>query len=59
MGSSLGGLVSFYIARRNPAVSGKAGCMSSSFWWKRDLDVVTAQGGSHNEASWARGSPSR
>jgi predicted alpha/beta superfamily hydrolase len=101
MGSSLGGLVSCYIARRNPAVFGKAGCMSSSFWWNdqaltveverstahvpvafyldagtsndglpettrmaaalaadgyvqgRDLDVVTAQGGSHNEASWA------
>jgi predicted alpha/beta superfamily hydrolase len=101
MGSSLGGLVSFYIARRNPGVFGKAGCMSSSFWWNdqaltvqveqstehvpvaiyldagtgndglpettrmdqalaadgyalgRDLDFVTAQGGSHNEASWA------
>ena len=101
MGSSLGGLASFLIARRNPAVFGKAGCMSSSFWWNdqaltteveqstahapvafyldagtsndglpettrmaaalagdgyvqgRDLDVVTAQGGSHNEASWA------
>jgi len=101
LGSSLGGLVSFYIARRNPAVFGKAGCMSSSFWWNgqaltaaveqstdhvpvafyldagtesdgldetmrmdralladgyvqgRDLDFVTAQGGSHNEASWA------
>jgi predicted alpha/beta superfamily hydrolase len=101
MGSSLGGLLSFYIARRNPTVFGKAGCMSSSFWWNNealtgevqqstahvpvkfyldagtsndglpqtttmdqalladgyvqgaDLDFVTAQGGSHNEASWA------
>ncbi|HMG55396.1 MAG TPA: alpha/beta hydrolase-fold protein [Kofleriaceae bacterium] len=101
MGSSLGGLLSFYIARRNPAVFGHAGCMSSSFWWNdqaltlqveqstahvpvafyidagtsndglpettrmdsalladgyaqgADLDFVTAQGGSHNEASWA------
>jgi predicted alpha/beta superfamily hydrolase len=101
MGSSLGGLVSFYLARRNPGVFGKAGCMSSSFWWNdqaltvqverstahvpvafyldagtsndglaettrmdtalvadgyvqgRDVDFVTAQGGSHNEASWA------
>lgn len=101
MGSSLGGLLSFYLARRNPAVFGKAGCMSSSFWWNdqaltaqveqstahppvgfyvdagtsndglpettrmaaalaadgyvqgADLDFVTAQGGSHNEASWA------
>jgi len=101
MGSSLGGLVSFYLARRNPAVFAKAGCMSSSFWWNdqalvvqveqstahvpvklyldagtssdglpettrmdgalladgyvqgADLDFVTAQGGSHNEASWS------
>ncbi|MBC7978071.1 MAG: alpha/beta hydrolase [Myxococcales bacterium] len=101
MGSSLGGLLSFYIARRNPTVFGKAGCMSSSFWWNRemltvevqqsttrvpvqlyldagtssdglpettrmdqalladgyvqglDVNFVTAQGGSHNEASWA------
>jgi predicted alpha/beta superfamily hydrolase len=101
MGSSLGGLVSCYIARRNPTVFSKAGCMSSSFWWNNeaftlqveqstahppvrfyidagtvndgltqtqrmdaalradgyvqgaDLKFVTAQGGSHNEASWA------
>jgi predicted alpha/beta superfamily hydrolase len=101
MGSSLGGLLSFYIARRNPTVFSKAGCMSSSFWWNvealtvqveqstthvpvrfyidagtssdgltettrmdnalladgyvqgTDLDFLVAQGGSHNEASWA------
>ena len=101
MGSSLGGLVSFYVARRNPGVFGKAGCMSSLFWWNeqaltvtveqstvhvpvklyldagtsndglaettrmdsallgdgyvqgQDLDFFVAQGGSHNEASWA------
>jgi predicted alpha/beta superfamily hydrolase len=101
MGSSLGGLLSFYLAQRNPAVFSKAGCMSSSFWWNnqaltvqveqattrvpvkfyidagtssdglpettrmdnalladgyvqgRDVNFVTAQGGSHNEASWA------
>jgi len=101
MGSSLGGLLSFYLARRDPAVFSKAGCMSSSFWWNNqaltveveqstthvpvqlyldagtsndglpettrmdmalladgyvqgsDLDFFTAQGGSHNEASWA------
>jgi predicted alpha/beta superfamily hydrolase len=101
MGSSLGGLLSFYLARRNPSVFSKAGCLSSSFWWNdealttqveqstshipvklyldagtsndglpqttrmdsalladgydrgRDLDFYTAQGGSHNEASWA------
>jgi enterochelin esterase-like enzyme len=101
MGSSLGGLASLAIARHSPAVFGKAGCLSSSFWWNdqaltvaveqstghvpiaiyldagtnndglpetarmnaallahgyvqgRDLDFVTAAGGSHNEASWA------
>lgn len=101
MGSSLGGLLSFYLARRNPSVFGKGGCLSSSFWWNnealtveveqstahipvtfyldagtsndglpqttrmdnalladgyvqgRDLSFFTAQGGSHNEASWA------
>jgi len=101
MGSSLGGLLSCYVARRNPAVFSKAGCMSSSFWWNAeaftvqveqattkvpvrfyidagtvndglpqttrmktalsadgyvqgvDLNFVTAQGASHNEASWA------
>lgn len=101
MGSSLGGLVSCYIARRNPAVFSKAGCLSSSFWWNNeaftkevevatvkvpvrfyidagtvndglpqttrmdaalradgyvqgtDLNFYTAQGASHNEASWA------
>jgi predicted alpha/beta superfamily hydrolase len=101
LGSSLGGLLSFYLARRNPQVFSRAGCMSSSFWWNnealtvqveqstvhvpvklyldagtsndglpqtarmdaalvadgyaegRDLRFVTAQGGSHNEGSWA------
>jgi predicted alpha/beta superfamily hydrolase len=101
MGSSLGGLLSFYLARRNPSVFAKAGCLSSSFWWNdealtvaveqstahvpvtiyldagtssdglpqttrmdgalladgyvhgRDLRFYAAQGGSHNEASWA------
>jgi predicted alpha/beta superfamily hydrolase len=101
MGSSLGGLLSFYLTRRNPSVFAKAGCLSSSFWWNdealtvdveqstahvpvtiyldagttndglpqttrmdsalladgyvqgRDLRFFTAQGGSHNEASWA------
>ena len=98
MGSSLGGLLSFYIGRRNPSVFSKAGCMSSSFWWNNealtaqttthvpvkfyidagtnndgltetthmdnalvadgyvqgsDVNFFVAQGGSHNEASWA------
>jgi predicted alpha/beta superfamily hydrolase len=41
MGSSLGGLASFYIARRNPAVFAKSGAMSSSFWWNSQSMVKT------------------
>lgn len=41
MGSSLGGLASFYIARRNPAVFAKSGGMSSSFWWNNRYMVNT------------------
>jgi predicted alpha/beta superfamily hydrolase len=33
MGSSLGGLVSFYIGRRRSDVFSKVGSMSGSFWW--------------------------
>lgn len=101
MGSSLGGLASFYIARRHPEVFGKSAGLSSSFWWNNrymvntviaatgkvagkfyidagtssdgladttamrdamladgyqqgsDLYYYVAQGGSHNETSWA------
>jgi len=33
LGSSLGGLISCYAGVTRPAVYGKVGCMSSSFWW--------------------------
>jgi predicted alpha/beta superfamily hydrolase len=33
MGSSLGGLVSFYIGRRHPEAFSKLAGLSSSFWW--------------------------
>ena len=33
IGSSLGGLFSFYAAWNCPDVFGKAACLSSSFWW--------------------------
>jgi predicted alpha/beta superfamily hydrolase len=33
IGSSLGGLFSFYAAWNRPDVFGKAACLSSSFWW--------------------------
>lgn len=39
MGSSLGGLISFYIAYNRPDVFSKAGCLSSSFWWN-NLSLV-------------------
>lgn len=47
MGSSLGGLASFYIARRNPTTFSKSAAMSSSFWWNSQYmikAVVTALG---------------
>jgi predicted alpha/beta superfamily hydrolase len=37
MGSSLGGVVSMYLAWQYPQVFGMAGCMSSTFGWKDDL----------------------
>ena len=35
MGSSLGGLVSFYAALKYPTVFGKVGCFSPAFWFNR------------------------
>ncbi len=35
MGSSLGGLVSLYIARKHPEIFSKVAALSSSFWWNR------------------------
>ncbi len=37
MGSSLGGVVSFYLAWQWPEVFGLAACMSSTFGWRDDL----------------------
>ena len=36
IGSSLGGLVSFYGALKYPYVFGKVGCFSPSFWFNRN-----------------------
>jgi predicted alpha/beta superfamily hydrolase len=33
LGSSMGGLFSFWAAWKRPEVFGKAACLSSSFWW--------------------------
>jgi predicted alpha/beta superfamily hydrolase len=48
MGSSLGGLVSFYIGRKNPTVFSKVGALSSSFWWNnqmlpKEVEVATGK----------------
>jgi predicted alpha/beta superfamily hydrolase len=44
MGSSLGGLVSFYAALKYPKVFGKVGCFSPSFWFNRTaLNDLMAQ----------------
>lgn len=37
MGSSLGGVVSFYLAWQYPEVFGMAACLSSTFGWRDDL----------------------
>jgi predicted alpha/beta superfamily hydrolase len=37
MGSSLGGLVSTYIGRRQPTKFGKLAGLSSSFWWNNQM----------------------
>lgn len=37
LGSSLGGVVSFYLAWQWPQVFGLAGCLSSTFGWRDDL----------------------
>jgi enterochelin esterase-like enzyme len=37
VGSSLGGVVSFYLAWQWPNVFGMAGCLSSTFGWRDDL----------------------
>jgi predicted alpha/beta superfamily hydrolase len=43
-GSSLGGLVSFYAAVKYPAVFGKVGCFSPSFWFGRnDMNDLLAK----------------
>jgi predicted alpha/beta superfamily hydrolase len=44
MGSSLGGLFSFYAAWTRPDVFGKAICLSSSFWWasRHMIRAITA-----------------
>ena len=39
MGSSLGGLVSFYLGMRHPDVFSKVACLSSAFGWN-GVDLV-------------------
>lgn len=46
MGSSLGGLISFYAGWSRPHTFGRVGCMSSSFWW--DGESLTVAVETHN-----------
>lgn len=41
MGSSLGGLVSYYAVLKYPKVFGKAGVFSPSFWWSDEIYDLT------------------
>ena len=43
LGSSMGGLFSFFAAWSRPDVFGKAACLSSSFWWANRWMVRTVQ----------------
>lgn len=43
MGSSLGGLISFYIGYRHPEVFGKIGSLSGSFWWNNQALTQTVE----------------
>ena len=43
MGSSLGGLVSFYAILKYPDTFGKAGVFSPSFWFSKDIYVLAEQ----------------
>jgi predicted alpha/beta superfamily hydrolase len=46
IGSSMGGLFSFFAAWTRPDVFGKAACLSSSFWWaNRHMVETVATGG--------------
>lgn len=43
MGSSLGGLVSYYAILKYPEVFGKAGVFSPAFWFSNDIYTLTEQ----------------
>ncbi len=45
LGSSMGGLFSFFGAWTRPDVFGKAACLSSSFWWDRRAMVRAVEAG--------------
>lgn len=51
-GSSLGGLISFYLARFYPHVFGKVGIISPSFWWDRGVAFKHVQGITSNIQVW-------
>jgi predicted alpha/beta superfamily hydrolase len=45
IGSSLGGLISFYAGLKHPKVFGKIGALSTSFWFSNDIYEFAKQNG--------------
>ncbi len=52
MGSSLGGLISFYIAHKYQHVFSKAGIFSPSFWFSESVNDFTTQTGKQNTVKY-------
>ncbi len=60
MGSSLGGLASFYLAGWYPDIFGMAGAISPSFWWNsvaatNDLKSMTFKSDLYIDGGWKEG----
>jgi predicted alpha/beta superfamily hydrolase len=51
-GSSLGGLITFYLGRLYPHVFGKVGIISPSFWWDKGIAFKHSQGITNNLQIW-------
>lgn len=52
MGSSLGGLISFYLGKHYPNVFSKIGMMSPSIWWKDQQAIADISGLSTDLKIW-------
>ncbi|WP_372368417.1 alpha/beta hydrolase [Candidatus Uabimicrobium sp. HlEnr_7] len=47
MGSSLGGLISFYAGWTRSEIFGSVGCLSSSFWWNNEDQTSQVKNSNH------------